>query len=339
MKNPIIIAASLSTLLAVFMSGCTTPSTNTIGENHSGFTYIPIDPFAVKIDTNGVFKSTSVLTSSNFLEALPDNAVRFSEEQYDTSNNVSYQTAGLSVAGGSYKITVDYINSDTANIQVHILRSVLVTKVTRTHFMPARFNFESIRYFITPTEPVPPGYVPGSDWYIVCRTETNVVQDRANIASLESKYFNYINYYNTNADDTNVNIAIYNIPVYIGIGLRLTAQVNTLKSGINISGFGAIGAAAAVDELNGSLVVQTLGVNGKSVSAALPIQSELNQTTIQNAIASVGSIKSLLYEPDTTVVPRVVGLYLPFQGDKPLVNAIISALASKPIEWDPNFIK
>lgn len=125
----------------------------------------------------------------------------------------------------------------------------------------------------------------------------------------------------------------FNIPVYVGIGLRVSANVDVIGSNANISGIGVIGAEAEAERVKGSLVVQTLGVNGKSIAAALPIQSELNRTTAQNAIVAVGSIKALLYADDITVSPRVVGIYLPFPGGKPLVNALISELSKKRVEW------
>ena len=126
----------------------------------------------------------------------------------------------------------------------------------------------------------------------------------------------------------------FNLPLYVGIGLRVTSNVQVLKANAKIEGLGVIGAEAEAGRLRGSLVVQTLGVNGKSISAALPIQSELNRTTAQNAIVSIGSIKALLYEDETVISPRVVGLYLPFAGGQALVNQIISELSkSSPITW------
>lgn len=113
----------------------------------------------------------------------------------------------------------------------------------------------------------------------------------------------------------------------------MSSFVYVTGANANISGIGVIGAEAEADRLKGSLVVQTLGVNGKSVAAALPIQSELNRTTAQNAIVAVGSIKALLYSPETITSPRVVGLYLPFPGGKALVNALISELSKERVEW------
>jgi hypothetical protein len=127
----------------------------------------------------------------------------------------------------------------------------------------------------------------------------------------------------------------YNIPVYVGIGLRVTADVKVVGGKVNISGLGVLGAAAEANQLTGTLVVQSLGVTGKSITGAMPIQSELNRTTAQNAVLAIGSVKTLLYDKDTQVTPRVVGMYLPLEGDKVLINAIMSELANTPIPWRP----
>lgn len=155
-------------------------------------------------------------------------------------------------------------------------------------------------------------FVPGTE-----RFEVSSIVDTTNVSTTAS------------AKDGN----LFNIPVYVGVGLRVSASVYVTSASANISGIGIIGAEAEADRLKDSLVVQTLGVNGKSVAAALPIQSELNRTTAQSAIVSVGSIKALLYADETVTSPRVVGLYLPFPGGKPLVNALISELSSQRVTW------
>jgi hypothetical protein len=102
----------------------------------------------------------------------------------------------------------------------------------------------------------------------------------------------------------------------------------------NVSGLVEIGAEAEVNKPKGSLVVQTLGVNSKSIAAALTIQSELNRTTVQNAVVAVGSIKTLLYEDGTVVFLRLVSIYLLFPGGRALVNKIISQLSRDTIVWE-----
>jgi hypothetical protein len=125
------------------------------------------------------------------------------------------------------------------------------------------------------------------------------------------------------------------VPVYIGVGLRLTATVRVIKGSANLSSLGALAAGVEAGTLNGSLVVQTLGINGKSVSTALPLPSELNQTTIQSAILALGSIKAILYDDKTLITPRVVGIYNPVGGGQQFVNGIISTMATNPVKWSP----
>ena len=124
------------------------------------------------------------------------------------------------------------------------------------------------------------------------------------------------------------------IPVYIGVGLRLTADFKINHGEVRLSSLGSIAAAVEAGNATGSLVVQTLGMTGKQVSTVLPLPSELNQTTVQNAILALGSIKTMLNsEKSLVITPRVVGMYIPFQADLATINVIITTLGGRRIEW------
>jgi hypothetical protein len=126
------------------------------------------------------------------------------------------------------------------------------------------------------------------------------------------------------------------IPVYVGVGLRLTAVVTVREGKLNLAGLTGLGAAAEAKKASGSLIVQTLGINGPEVAAALPLPSELNVTTVQNAILSLGGIKSTLWSDKTRIAARVTGIYNPLPtGDLRLINGIVSELAKDPIPWEP----
>jgi hypothetical protein len=126
------------------------------------------------------------------------------------------------------------------------------------------------------------------------------------------------------------------IPVYVGVGLRLRAHVQVLKGKVNIASLGALAAAAEAERVAGDIEIQTLGINGPKVTLLVSIPSELNQTTVQNAIISLGSIRAVLYAPETQPKARVTGIYYPFEKpNQAIVNAIVSELASKPIPWKP----
>lgn len=125
------------------------------------------------------------------------------------------------------------------------------------------------------------------------------------------------------------------IPVYVGIGLRLTANVTVRKGTVNLGSLGALAAAAEAEQVTGSLIVQTLGITGKQVTSSLPLPSELNPTTIQNAIQALGAVKAIVYDQANTVVtPRVTGIYNPLPTNDPrTVNQIVSQLAMDQIYW------
>ena len=298
--------------LSSFLMGCAnTLIPQTPASTESGYTYIPVDPFPVPIYPEkrscGLYLAQSDIEYEELLkkikyrpllESLPDNAVRMSIEQFDSKGKVSYGPAGIGAKGESYKVTVDYVNSDTTNFRVLIAKTA--------------FNKESYEYdYIDLLVPI------DENKYDVNTIGFDVKAERSfDVPRNEGTYYEY------------------NIPVYVGIGLRVTANIDVIGATANISGLGVIGAEAEANSLKGSLIVQTLGINGKSIAAALPIQSELNRTTAQNAIVAVGSIKALLYDEKTATAPRVVGMYLPFPGGKPLVNAIISEISKgDSIDW------
>ena len=285
------------------------------GERLSGYTYVPLDPFSVFIEPglscfpslNGIDDRSvpaAGYTYRPLLESFPDNAVRMSVEQLDVSGNATYGPAGVGFKDQRFRVIVDYINADTISVALWIKKLVMKKdgdEIPIGVVSPVPDDAVGVRFLVqgyTPTREEQCADCPGGVTY---------------------------------RDDTSFE-TIY-LPVYVGIGLRVTADVEVVGATANIGGLGAIGFEAEAENLKGSLVVQTLGINGRAISAALPLQSDLNRTTAQNAIVSIGSIKALLYEEDTVTAPRIVGLYLPFPGGKDLVNAIVSAISEKKLSW------
>jgi hypothetical protein len=223
-------------------------------------------------------------------------------ERFDLKGNISYGASKTGVKGEFYRITIDYINAETINVTMKIAK-FMRPKATGNEGKD-KIEYKQVDLFSTPG----PEFEPGSEVYSVSRVVVG--------------------------EENKIEYEPFNIPVYVGIGLRISANVYVVGASANISGIGIIGAEAEAERVKGSLVVQTLGVNGKSITAALPIQSELNRTTAQNAIVAIGSIKALLYADETVKSPRLVGLYLPFPGGKRLVNALISELSKKPVKWE-----
>lgn len=327
---------TISVLVAP-LTGCGSLGINhsaSLGEAASGYTYIPIDPTKVEI----ILKECAVSYSDfgddpqkkapklKLLDTLPDNAVRMSMETSDFKGNVTYGVSKAGTSGSSYRLTADYVNSDTVNKSVWIRKTIIVrsTKLDgkdglqeQTAREPIAFSENAIyESFYQGNKAGERKSIPGTEQFEVKSFATNEMPDRKDLA--------------------NNGYQEFSVPVYVGIGLRIVAEGRSLSDDATISGIGIVGAEAEAKRLVGSLTVQTLGVNGQAVASALPVQSELSRTTAENAFVAIGSIKSMLHQPDTIKLPRVVGLYLPFAGGKPLVNALISDLSRNPVPWCPN---
>jgi hypothetical protein len=116
------------------------------------------------------------------------------------------------------------------------------------------------------------------------------------------------------------------IPVYVGVGLRFTASVTINEGNVDLGNLFAIGIAAEAKKVTGTLVIQTLGISGKDISTLIPMPSQINTTTIQNAIMSLASIKAKVYEDETELNPRVVGFYNNLGGGKNTVHKFITGV-------------
>ncbi|MFT4203653.1 MAG: hypothetical protein QM610_07015 [Chitinophagaceae bacterium] len=123
------------------------------------------------------------------------------------------------------------------------------------------------------------------------------------------------------------------VPVYIGIGLRLTANVTVKKGAVDLGNLFGIGASGSAKQVSGTLIVQTLGVSGQNISAIIPMPSELNETSVQNAIMALATIKSHLYDSTTLITPRVVGVYNNLGGGTDKVNGFITSILKTPLSF------
>jgi hypothetical protein len=124
------------------------------------------------------------------------------------------------------------------------------------------------------------------------------------------------------------------VPVYVGVGLRLTASIRVHEAGIDLGNLLALGAAAQAQKVSGTLVVQTLGISGESVSTMIPMPSEISTSSIQAAILALGAIKAKIYEQDTLVAPRVVGIYNNLGGGQATIDSFITDLLNNPRDLD-----
>ena len=126
------------------------------------------------------------------------------------------------------------------------------------------------------------------------------------------------------------------IPVYVGVGLRLSADVTALEANIPLVSLSAIGFEAQSNNLTGTLTVQAIGLPGETVASSLPLPSKLDQTTIENGVLAIGANRLNIYrykDSDMGAIPRVVGLYSPVGTEPALINAIYSELSKERPKW------
>lgn len=96
----------------------------------------------------------------------------------------------------------------------------------------------------------------------------------------------------------------------VGVGLRLISLLTTLEGGINIGDLSSIGMAAKAGKLNGTMMIEVIGIKSKEVTTLIPFPSEINQTTIQTAMQALATIKSKVYDGDTRLFPQVMAIKL-----------------------------
>ncbi|WP_073564927.1 hypothetical protein [Archangium sp. Cb G35] len=292
----------ISILWLVSLSACAaTQAPKTLAERSTSYSYIPLDPLPIarRLGDSCEIQTDNKTNLKPLLEALPDQAVRIAVGTYDASGTLVFGPAKIGVKGQSYQVVLDYVSVDATNVPVYIERWFYDDKGTRKEASVFDESVVHKTQYRVHRDPKTEDFISG--------------KEAPSIASLPG--------------DRVV------IPVYVGVGLRLTASVTVTKGEANLSSLGAIAAEAQAGKLTGSLVVQTLGVTGKTVATTLPLPSELNSTTISNAILALGAIKAVLYDPNTHITPRVVGIYNPVGGGQQIVNGIISILANERIPW------
>jgi hypothetical protein len=322
-------------LLVVTITGCGNLSLpSTVGEQMGAATYVPLDPLPTQTlmsascdvsDKEIEYRNIDKVFVESLRNSLPDHTVRLSVAEFDASGTLNYGPASIGVKGNTYKVIIDYMNTDTVKGSFLVKRTVIGQNTSRP------FRWGEYSYPMYPVGKVVGIYekLPSTvftNYKVLPNPNDGIFStaffgiEKENIKSVTDKFI---------ADDYEV----INIPVYVGVGTRMTATVTVKSAEVSLSGLPEIAAEARAGNLVGSMIVQTLGATGDMVGTNLPLPSELDRSTIQSAILSVGSIKTLMAGDDLFLRPRVVGIYNTIGGGSSFVNGIISALATDRISW------
>lgn len=121
-------------------------------------------------------------------------------------------------------------------------------------------------------------------------------------------------------------------PTYVGIGMRLTAYLAVNSGNVNLNSLLALGMAGESKQVSGSIMLQTMGLSGPAISAALAIPTDISTASIQAALVSIGTIKSKIYDVGTDISPRVIGTYDVFGENTEKFDAYFAKVLSDPPE-------
>ncbi|GGG25446.1 hypothetical protein GCM10011344_27630 [Dokdonia pacifica] len=308
-------------LLILFFSSCGVfkedQTVNNINNRANDVTlamkgYQPIDPIKILVKTQN-----DSISMNQIINQLPNEATRIAIGKINQNGSIAFGPFNVAKAGESYTVIVDYIKYITTSI-------------------PAEYNEE---YQID-------DYATNSlkrDWLKIYNGEANPKKElftKLDTTLIGKKIINRQTELRTNHGVVSTQKREYRfivdtkkksfshkvkIPVYVGVGLRIQASVTVVKDSLslNLGSLYGLAIAASKDQLNGTLVIQTLGISGENISPAVPIPDRINETTIQAAMQSLATIKSKIYDVKTQITPQVVAFGLPYsiEGAKDLIES------------------
>ena len=94
----------------------------------------------------------------------------------------------------------------------------------------------------------------------------------------------------------------------VGIGLRIKASLSTNKSNLNLSGLTNLGIEASKNNLSGFLSVDIIGIDSKDITNYLLIPAKLDETSIQNALQAISTIKSKIWDAGVILTPHLIAV-------------------------------
>jgi hypothetical protein len=96
--------------------------------------------------------------------------------------------------------------------------------------------------------------------------------------------------------------------VKVGIGMRVTAQITTLKTGVDISSLAGLGIAAKNNQLTGQLSIDIIGMESVNITDLITLPVDISLASIQTVLQSMSAIKSKIYENDTRLYPQILAV-------------------------------
>ena len=269
--------------------------------------YQPLDPISVDLVWSDVPSADPNERQRQLLCALPSEAVRLAIGQADSSGNITFGPFTAHAKTGSYVVVLDYIKYESKSLQVIVSET-----------LPADLQLMTDKLYATDDADA------GID--------KSSLQDQ--VAAARAKYFRDLPYWarpfsirpvTGGLPKLYMDEELFDVPIYVGIGVRMVASVTVSDTTVNLGSLYGLATSAQENKLQGTLIIQTLGLGGERISPHIPLPSEINVTTIQNVIQALATIKSKLYDPNASVVPVVLALD-DFVGRPGAKEQLVSAL-------------
>lgn len=94
----------------------------------------------------------------------------------------------------------------------------------------------------------------------------------------------------------------------VGVGLRLIANISSKAEDVNLGDLFAVGMAAKDKQVYGSLRIEVIGLHDPSITAAIPLPSEISSATIQSMMQTMATVKQKIYEDRISLSPQIIGV-------------------------------
>ena len=111
----------------------------------------------------------------------------------------------------------------------------------------------------------------------------------------------------------------------VGVGLRMTAKVTTQKANINLGSLLALGIAANLGQLRGTMTVDTIGIRIAGSSGPILSSTTIDETSIQKTLEGLAVIQSKIADASTHLDPQVIWV-------KPISNQVTAAAVGKVLQ-------
>lgn len=250
--------------------------------------YQPLDPIPAVI-THGPAAKDPATRNRLVLQALPNEAVRLAIGQADSLGNISFGPFTAKTKEGSYVVVLDYIKYQSRFLAVSVLDQLPESE--QPQYYKTYASEDQARAGLVAYNQALANYKAKTPYWArnyELRSGNQKVPDSEGYVPME--------------------MDMYNIPVYVGVGVRMVASVTVSDATVDLGSLYGLAAGAQSKKLQGTLVIQTLGLSGEGISPQIPLPAEINVTTIQNAIQALATIKSKIYDDKVWLAPAALAI-------------------------------